>query len=352
MDLFRNFFERPPSMEELLQLLSGLRTTLLVLADAPTPAMSWIFTEYLLERFSPELIYSINLWLWMQGDAAYFRSFPLAFALLHQTYRHFAAILSIIPRRALSHVYSLQVEVHSDDVVPEGFRWFLEHFSGARDLYVDVVDVIESSGRLFTEPPSLAVFVRDNGFVAGTPRLSFRNITLDGAYLSPDITYTLDTSSVVSLSLYNQIIRSPDYMPILRLLELFPQLEVLRCHLHWQFPARQRIFWASAPEDVITPLFRNVHTVDFLGFKNDVADFFNDVTVSSLFKVRGFIGFENDVADFLVDITVTPSRSAMLNSIYVAIAPTSSRLLTRLRLSTTRSSTSPTSLRSTFVLGP
>lgn len=122
MDLLRNFFEGEPSREELLHLLSGLRTSLLVLANAPSPAMSWIFSDYRLERFSPELKYSINLWLWMLANESHFRSFPLAFVLLRLAYRHFLAILSIIPRRSLSHVYSVQVEVHSEDIVPRGFR--------------------------------------------------------------------------------------------------------------------------------------------------------------------------------------------------------------------------------------
>lgn len=176
--------------------------------------------------------------------------------------------------------------MHSDDIVPEGFRWFLEKFPRARDLYVDIINVVESSGQLFTEPASVPLFVRDDAFTAGTPRLSFKNISLDGAYLSPDVVHTLDTSHVKSLSLYNQIIRDPDYMPVLRLLELMPELEVLRCHLHWQFPDRQRLFWASVPDAVLAARVQHLGVLDLIGFKNDVVDFYNDVSATPHFKPR------------------------------------------------------------------
>lgn len=75
-------------------------------------------------------------------------------------------------------------------------------------------------------------------------------------------------------------------MPVVRLLELMPGLEVLCCHLHWQFPDRQRTFWASGPLDVLATRVQSLHTLDFLGFKNDVADFVNDVTATPLFEPR------------------------------------------------------------------
>lgn len=86
MDLTRNFFHNTPTREELLQLISGLRRSLLVLGEAPSAAMTWIFAHYLIERFSPELLYSMNFWQFILTDESHYRSFLLVIVLLCHTY--------------------------------------------------------------------------------------------------------------------------------------------------------------------------------------------------------------------------------------------------------------------------
>lgn len=255
------------------------------MANTPSPTMLWIFNGHQPERQSRELRYAILLWQWLAGDEHRPSFCSIALVFLDPPY-DFGALISLIPPSARPHVFSIQLQLRSSDITPGCVERFLSLFPCVRDVYVQVVDVVESSGGLFTSPPGVPCFARDPSIPAGPPLPRYQRLSLTGAAISPDTTSVLQLGAVSSLSLYDQIIRDPDHMTVLQLLTRMPRLASLHCHMNWQFPERQRTFWAPGPVSALATRTRSLSLLDLAGYKDHIADFVNALARTANFGIQ------------------------------------------------------------------
>lgn len=247
--------------------------------------MLFVFNGDRPEEQSDELRYALHLWEWFAGDP--FR--PLFCAIVIVILNppvNLDAIYRLLPPRAHLHVFSLQVQVLSAELIPGRLERFISLFPHTREVYVQVVDVVESNGGIFTAPPGIPSFVHDRSIPVNPPLPRVERLSLAGTSLSPDTTPALQLDAVRSLSLYDQIIRDADYLTAVQLLARMPHLASFRCHFNWQFPDTQHAFWAPPSVATVAPLIQHIRLLDLTGFKDDVAGFYNVIGRASTYAVQ------------------------------------------------------------------
>lgn len=176
--------------------------------------------------------------------------------------------------------------MHSGHVVSRQIREFISHFPHLRDVYIDIVDVVQHGAGLFTGPPGIPLFSRDEAFDDGPTYPSFTSLSLSGASLSRDISSTLKLEHIVALSLLDLVLRDDNHPTLMGLLTRMPLLSFLRIHMNWQYPSRQNDFWAPLPASILAPLIRNLRRISLVGYRIQIARLFNALGRLPTFALR------------------------------------------------------------------
>lgn len=285
-DLQRIQFHNNPSTDDLLHLISSLRSSIPVVVGEALRPIALIFNGSAPERQNPELRRAIMTWEYHRFSG---NGVPgLAVVATNPPFDH-PTILSYIPTAARDHVYSLQLEVRSDHIVPADMRRFTASFPRLRDLYVDVIDDVEFSGGLFSGPSGARLFIPDDA--AANPSeppypSSISSLAVTGGVLSRHVASVLDIARIRSLTLLDLIFRDAEHPTLMELLSMAPLITYLRIHAHWQYPLRQRDFWAPAPSAVLATLIDHINFLSLAAYKIDLATLVNAFARCATFNPR------------------------------------------------------------------